>query len=460
MLEDSITSPRVSGLDSGEDGQAHISAQMRRCGPTQPDVKQAAQSQVRRSRTHTDGGLISLDNRNGWKTAVVQDADDVAALRPAWEAMLAREPKPMLMADLDRYLTVIGAGGEGAKPHVMIIEKAGCAEALVIARVEPCRLPCRLGYLTMLSPPVRRLSIVHGGILGQPSRTVCEVVLDAISRELDDKLADVAFFNHLPTDSNMFAVIQDKCPILTRAGSVTLEEHWQTSIPDTPDQLKARFSKKRRNEWNRLGRRLEEAAGGKLSVRCATAKGDIADFVSIAARITAATYKDRLNVGFQDTPLTRSLLAQAAEAGRWRGYLMYAGDVPCAFESGTVFRRCFFAETSGYDPTYSRFSPGTLIWIRMLKGFIEDPAVRVIDYGFGGAQYKERFGTDHWVEASPYIFSRRLYPRLVGAVHTSVGTANVGMQRVAAKMGVVAWIKRRWRRRLQSKARKNTDSPT
>ncbi|MHC4143031.1 MAG: hypothetical protein ACYSUF_14595, partial [Planctomycetota bacterium] len=93
-----------------------------------------------------------------WKTTVARSLDDVAALRPTWEDMLSREPNPTLMADLDRYLTLIGARHHDVEPHVMAIERDGHAEVMVVARVERHKLPCRVGYLTLLNPSVRCLS--------------------------------------------------------------------------------------------------------------------------------------------------------------------------------------------------------------------------------------------------------------------------------------------------------------
>ena len=114
------------------------------------------------------------------RTTVARSLDDVAALRPTWEDMLSREPNPMLMADLDRYLTLIGARDHDVEPYVMAIERDGRAEVMVVARIERHQVPCRLGYLTLLNPSMRCLSIVHGGILGQPSRALCEVVFEAL----------------------------------------------------------------------------------------------------------------------------------------------------------------------------------------------------------------------------------------------------------------------------------------
>jgi hypothetical protein len=173
--------------------------------------------------------------------------------------------------------------------------------------------------------------------------------------------------------------------------------------------------------------------------------------ISIASEISAKTYKHALNVGFRDDYLTRSLLTKAAKQERLRAYVLYAGGKPCAFEFGIEYGNVFFPEHIGYDPLLRSCSPGTVLFIRVVEDLIENSNMRVFDYGFGAAAYKERFGTKSWSEASVYIFAPRLYPVIINILRSSVRSLNVGLQYVVQKIGSVGWIKRQWRHLLQAK---------
>jgi hypothetical protein len=144
-------------------------------------------------------------------------------------------------------------------------------------------------------------------------------------------------------------------------------------------------------------------------------------------------------------------LTQAAKRNSWRGYILYAGGVPCAFETGIVYGSIYFAEFIGYSPQWSNFSPGTILFVKVLEDLCLNTPVEIFDYGFGTAGYKERFGTKSWPEASVYIFAPRFYPIIVNVLRSFVRSLNAGLLYVLQKIGSLKWVKRLWRNLLQAK---------
>ena len=92
-----------------------------------------------------------------------------------------------------------------------------------------------------------------------------------------------------------------------------------------------------------------------------------------------------------------------------------------------------------------------MLFIKVVEDLIENSNIRVFDYGFGAAAYKERFGTKSWPEASVYIFAPRLYPVIINILQSSVGGINATLHFIVQKIGSVGWLKRRWRNLLQTK---------
>ena len=58
---------------------------------------------------------------DGWKFSIATSIEEIEALRPIWEQMQAKEPFPLLDADIDRYISVIEAMKDTAKPYVMVL---------------------------------------------------------------------------------------------------------------------------------------------------------------------------------------------------------------------------------------------------------------------------------------------------------------------------------------------------
>lgn len=386
-----------------------------------------------------------------WEIIVAKSFEEVEAIRDIWVQMQCSESMPALNSDIDHYISVVESLKEAAQPYIIVLYYQGDPKAMVVGRIERQRITCRVGYTTILKPSLRCLSVVYGGILGKPTDQISARLAKELIKTLKQGNVDVVFFNHLNIDSHLHRLARTMPGFLCRDHFQIVESHWQTHVPETSEEFYASIRRKRKKEWKRLSRRLEEAAGGPLKIECYENVDQVEHFIEIASQISAMTYKEALNAGFSDSSHTRSILTQAAKRKRWRAYILYAGQVPCAFETGIIYNHIYFAEAIGYSPEWSNFSSGTILFVKVLEDLSQNTPVEIFDYGFGSADYKERFGTESWPEASVYIFAPRFYPVIINVLRSSVRNLNAGLQYIMEKIGFVGWIKRQWRNFLQPK---------
>lgn len=392
---------------------------------------------------------------DGWVIKVAKSLEEVEAFRPIWEQMQHNESMPALNADIDRYLSVVESLEKQVQPYVIVLYHNGDPKAMIIGRVERRQIICRVGYKTILKPSLRCLSVIYGGILGESSEQISSRLVQELIDTLRRGGADVVFLNHLGINSTVHRLSRTMPCFLCRDHFPVVEDHWQTNIPATAEEFYTRISRKRKKEWNRLSRRLEEAAGGPVKVECYDNINQVENFIEIASKISATTYKEALDAGFADSLYTHSILTRSAQRGDWRAYVLYAGQVPCAYETGIIYGHAYFAEAIGFSPEWSSFSPGTILFVKALEDLSQNTLIEIFDYGFGSAAYKERFGSKSWPEASVYIFAPRFYPIIINILRSSVRNVNTGLQFVVQKTGSLSWIKRQWRNLLQAK---NPDS--
>ncbi len=393
--------------------------------------------------------VSNVQTSEKWSIVVARSTEEIETIRPIWERMQQAESVPVLNVDIDRYLTFVESMKGSVRPHIIILYYNGEPKAMVIGRIERHRITCKLGYMKILNPSLLCLTVVYGGILGQPTNEMNTVLLKELIDSLKRGEADVTFLNHLRVDSFLYRSAGTMSHFLCRDYLPITHLHWQTRVPDTDEEFNATISRKRRKEWKRLGRRLEQDAGGPLEMKFYDQLCDLDFFIDIASKISSITYKNVINAGFNDTLETRSMLAQAAQNGWWRAYILWAGEVPCAFETGIIYGNTYFAEAIGYNPEWSNFSPGTILFVKVLEDLSRSTDVKVFDYGFGDAAYKERFGTESWPEASLYIFAPRLYPVFVNILRSSVTGLNAVLGYFTNKIGSSDVVKRWWRNRLQ-----------
>jgi hypothetical protein len=259
----------------------------------------------------------------------------------------------------------------------------------------------------------------------------------------------VFFFNQLRVDSNMFRAARTIPPILCRNYFSPFLPHWQTSLKDLSDSSRSPVSQKNRRDSARCERNLGKACSGPVTVVCYRNEADLDKFITVAHRISSLTYKEGLGVGFIDNPATRSILAQTAKDGWLRAYILYAGSEPVAFEYGSVYGGVYFADHAAFDPHWRSYGPGTILQFKIFEHLCSEGSIEIYDYGFGDAEYKQRFGSNFWNESAVYIFAPRLYPLLLGLTGSLTNGITASLAFLVKKIGATAKIKRLWREHLQ-----------
>jgi len=293
---------------------------------------------------------------------------------------------------------------------------------------------------------LRCLSIVYGGIIGQPSAELCEVLIGEIMNVLRRGQADFVYFNHLGIDSPIYKLCKTVPGFFSRSYFVPAESHWQTYIPDTVEEFYRQIPNSRKRRWRRDIRQLEKISSSEIKITCYRQLSDVNYLIDVACQIEESTYKSGLAVGFNNSDVNCALLEKAAENGWLRAYVLYVGDEPCAFQFDVRYGKTQFTEFGSFDPKWGRGSPGTVLMIKVLEQLCQESDVSIMDYGFGHALYKRKFGTNHWLEETICIYAPRLCPILINMAMSVNLACYVLLSRAMRWLNWDSWVKRNWRR--------------
>ena len=113
--------------------------------------------------------------------------------------------------------------------------------------------------------------------------------------------------------------------------------------------------------------------------------------------------------------------------------------------------RVYYSVSIGYDPAFKSYRVGTILFLKVLESLCNDHSIDTIDFYFGDAEYKNHYGTEHWPEASVYIFAPRLKLIFINILQSFTVLVNGILEYIVGKIGAVDWIKRKWRNLLQTK---------
>jgi hypothetical protein len=388
---------------------------------------------------------------DGWKCSIATSVEEIEAIRPIWEKILREEPEPKISANIDRYLSIVEFSKKELQPYVITLFHNDKPKVMVIAWIGNYKVKCKIGYLKIFKPSMHCLSTVYGGVLGQPANEACSVLIQELMNLLKQGSFDLIYFNNLNTDSHIYNLSRKIPGFLSRDHIPVVNLHWQTPIPDDKEQFRKTLSRNEKRNIRRHTKQLEKKASRPVELKSYHRLTDLDEFISIASKISSVTYQKTLTGGFTDSNHVRSLLTQHVKKDRLRAYILYAGSEPIAFEFGLVYNSTYFAAHRGFHPDWSCGSPGSILLLKVLEEFSQDPDIMTYDYGFGDAPYKQRYGKNCWSEASIHIFAPRPYPIFVNTIRTFFIALNNSLKYILRKFGVISNAKRIWRNHLAQK---------
>ncbi|MHA6692433.1 GNAT family N-acetyltransferase [Devosia sp. A449] len=373
---------------------------------------------------------------------VARTVTAVESLRPLWASLSV----PNIDADIDYFLTVVQAFPAPVAPYVIHIQADG-HDMLVVARTEDLHLPFKFGYLTVGHIRQRALIVAFDGILGSRGRADEEHALFAIRAALARGDADLVVMRNLDIAGQRLAAAKAVSHWLFRNHGKIPTHRRGIDVSDSFSAFLAKHSASTRKMLRREERNLMKHFNGDVRLRRFERPDELEEACTHMAAVAELTYQHNLGAAFSASVLDRALLRIGFAKGWARIWMLYCAGRPVAFWSGTIYAGTCALGTPGYDPAFARYAVGRLAMLRMIEDLCRDPAVVLMDFGQGEAEYKSRFGQLLRNECDVMIAAPRLWPLLVLWMHSLFTLANEIARRFAASIGWLGHLKTMWRKR-------------
>lgn len=383
---------------------------------------------------------------------ILRSAEEIEEVRSCWERW---QTHPNV--DLDHFLLVCRAHENVRSPYVMVVSRENRPVALLAGRLEDALIEPGIGYFKPFRFSVVKLAVVYQGLLGQIDLEVCAALLAALRQILKEGGADVVDLYHLPEDSPLLRIAVKNVGFLWRDGKPSWSTHWELSLPDRPDGLVQKMKSKHRQWIRRKARELDEAYPGQVEYRAFPAHGELAAVCSELERVAQKTYQRGLRSGFVNDTGHRERFALFERRGALRVWLLYCDNQPKAFCLGFVYKNGFYFSETGYDPDLGKYEIGTLLFLHMVSELVKE-GVSTLNFGFGDAYYKKRFGDRSWREGTVRLYSRSARGLMIRTCAGSVGTLTAAGRAFARRLGVFDKVKTAWRQRLAKGAKARSEA--
>ena len=334
---------------------------------------------------------------------VLRSIPEVESIRDTWVDL---GPKQM-PADIDYFLTVVDSSPGVERPHVILLEDAGSPVGLVAGRLERRRIREAARGPEVNEAKTRAITVVYGGIVSDEAEIV-EAGFRELRAALADGEADVVLLNNLRVGSALHGLATSRPGLLTRQRGGIVVDRMALEIPDSFPELLSSLSAKSRENIRREERRIVKEFGDEVSIRVFTDPGELDELraaLEQIARVSRQHGSGAMVLG--EDEFRRRLSTLTAERGWLRAYVLFLGGQPAAYWLGFVYGGVWegYRGSTGYDPAFSRLSPGRYLLMRLLSDLCSDEAVHRFDFGFGASDYKRRFAPTGWSEEDVFVFA-------------------------------------------------------
>jgi CelD/BcsL family acetyltransferase involved in cellulose biosynthesis len=380
----------------------------------------------------------------GVSVRVARSIEELEPLRGAWDRLRGHH----VTADPDHYRAVLDATA-GARPHAVLVERDGEPVALALGRVEDFTLPVRLGYRVILSPKLRALTLVYGGMMGDADEETARTVLAELRGALSRGEADVLRLRMLEVGTPLHVLAHSEPGAFLRPRFARPSVHYQVAIPGSLDDFLAERSYKTRRNLRYYDRRLVAQLGDRLTMRTFADPAEIDRLFADTLQVSAKTYQHAIGASFVDSPVQRAVFELGLRSGWLRAYVLYVGERPIAFWHGSAYRGVLGPGMTGYDPEFHEVRAGSYVLVRRIEDACADPEITLLDWGFGDAEYKRSLSDRSWVEEDLLVFAPSWKGIRANLGRTGVLAAGELLRRAQRNGKLAAAAKRRWRKGLR-----------
>jgi hypothetical protein len=369
---------------------------------------------------------------------VARNTAEIEELRETWVS-LHQHPN----SDIEYYLSSLAIVPGTLRPHVLVVYRGARPDCLLIGRLRNRLSPISVAGIPL--PPGRVLDFIQGGFLGNQSMESSEVLVREIVQELGRGEADAAELNDLPVDCPLYSAAIRVPGVFCRDHFPIKRIHRRLLLPNNFPTYLNSLSAKERSNMRRHERLLLKAFPEKIRLR-RFCSGEVDGLIRDVEEIARKGYQRALGVGF--TLADADGLRLQARSGVLRGYVLYLADEPCAFTIAVWCKGVLYGKSMGYDPKYSKYSPGEYLLLRLIEDSLSPAANEktvAIDPGAGGQHYKSTFTNFESQDGIVAIYAPTFRGVMLNVVRTTlvIGTQFGKALLTRTHLSEAAW--RSWR---------------
>jgi hypothetical protein len=388
-----------------------------------------------------------IDLGNEYSITKITSVEEIDKMRHLWEKW-QYHPN----ADIDFYQMILKVRKEVAEPYIVMLFEGINPISILVGRKEVSEIPFKAGYLNLFKIRVVAFNVIYGGCLGNFSEKNSELVVDGLKELIKKKEFEIVFFHLINVESALYKVLRNSSSYLFRDNLRISNVHWKMNVPNRYDEILAKLKRKHRYWLRRVSTQLEKDEANQIRIKCISKIDNIESTCKDIEAIAKNTYHRGLGVGFTNNEEYRERLQLLSDKGWLLLYILYIKGVPMAYWLTTIYKGIIHLNATGYNSQYQKYEIGTYVLTKLFEDICNKKKANVVDFGFGDALYKQRFGDNSWEESDYILFPKTIKGAGVNFLRMVIYKISDIVKRSLKRSNLINSIKKIWRNKLKGKA--------
>src|SRR5882724_556973 len=274
-------------------------------------------------------------NGDQFTVQTICDMTQVEYIREVWKTWQKTRD-----SNIDFFSGIVRSRGNGCRPQVLVLHRNGKPEALLVGLRYRTKFSIRISSRTLFQPEVTVLEFARGALLGNASNKNCETLVRAVMRSLAQGDADLALWEKLDLQSELYPCATQLPGIMWRDHCRKLSDHWFQKLPHGLDAFLSTLRQSQRSKLRRKYKKFLSTFAGRIQVRRFQTISELGPAIRDMEEIASKSVKRHLGFGFFDNPQTREQLRVEAAQQWLRIFVLYVDGIPVSFWKGILYEHC------------------------------------------------------------------------------------------------------------------------
>jgi hypothetical protein len=328
-----------------------------------------------------------------YQIELLKTVDELNSIRSGWLEMINNSSAHSLEAHPDITIESFTKNVMHSKKIiVLVVKKDSHIVAIAPFHLTESIFKFSLGLLKFGRFSQRKLTLIGNDLLYSTSGERENCVSALMNHLHKNNLMDTFSIETIAEDSPLCSFLKSNAQwSVSHAATNNIVR--QLIMPESHDVYLSSMKRKVRYNIKRSVKQMHDAFDGNLELKEYRHENEVEELLLNVNKIFQKCWQSQVMGYYERGSLSQIENKKFQAKNSWlRCFVLECNNSPIAFVMGNQFNGYFEYDETGFDPAYSKHSPGTVMTYLLIESLFNENKPNLVNFGYGENVYKKIFG--------------------------------------------------------------------